>query len=314
MQKVEEHQIGPRHYLPRSVRFLAFSDIDGGTSTRFADRWNDRGGAWGPDRYGRVYPVPWHGLVFDTGGTWRLAPWGFFDNDLARLGVPGENLSGFQQNWSGMLSAFGAQGDPGWSGADAGVIDYPGFQSADGYVLTDGYMLDAILLFRPDGRVEWEHDYRDRQAIHSDWASTRPWSSTHETGITGGFHLTLARDVDETDPIYTQGNFHEFAEREHALASISPFLRIYLHEHSGLTVIRRGMGELRPTSNVPLDWPSDGSDAGMGSRWAGVDPYCRVQQWQLLANPETSPPDDTHPSAYHLHETPYVRFKPAGQH
>lgn len=304
MEIVERHLVGPRHYLPRKVRFLALSDIDGGADHRFNDPIMDDQdfGNWGRSHYGMVYPVPWFGAAVPDAAGVRLVPWGFHDDTLARWGL--NNDMSWRGDHCGTRSAFGA-------GAD-----YPYFQSDGVTRLTEGLMMDAYLEFSPDGRIAWKHTYgTKRNSIErsaGSWTTggMRLWSSLHRTEITGGFHITLARDVDESEPIYVGGQLDRFANERDALASITPFARVFVHERSGQTEVRPGL----PKAPRELHWTlGDGTVQGadrMGATWQGVDPFCRVQQSQLLYNRGVG--DLEVPKAYHIDGNPYVSFKPAG--
>lgn len=293
---VRRCQIGVRHFLPRGVRFLALSDYDGGADTATDDRYHPQLGSWRREGHpGTPYPVPWFGLLKHEpeANAWRLVPWGFDDHAFARQGWgrPADVPPGL-----GTASAFG----PG---------TYPDYVRNGARQLVEGECLDAALYFQPDGSVRWAHDYANKQGCDEGWyPGIHPWSSSHATAITGGFHITLARDIDDTEPIYAStSTWHYFQTPHQALQSIVPFRRVFVHAVNGLVRVRRGLDTV-PEELIWVDYrgmPRNGYQ--MDGAWAMLDPYCRVQQQQDPADGRWMRFDE--PAAYHLDDDAFIHFR-----
>ncbi len=67
----------------------------------------------------------------------------------------------------------------------------------------------------------------------------------HAVDTTGGFYVTICRDVDSEEDIYHEVNpltgqpaYHKFETKEDAMASITPFIRVFVNQSSGIAELR----------------------------------------------------------------------------
>lgn len=106
------------------------------------------------------------------------------------------------------------------------------------------------------GRSQYFSDNRLSSNSYSPYQKTGPTpygrnSGREHMGIehfneqTGGFYITICRDVDDSEEIYRQHNpatqqpaYHKFASKEDAFASITPFVRVFINQSSGVAEIR----------------------------------------------------------------------------
>ncbi|NRA37575.1 MAG: hypothetical protein HRU15_05505 [Planctomycetes bacterium] len=78
-------------------------------------------------------------------------------------------------------------------------------------------------------------------------ADVNPWAAYagQQDDFTGGFFITLARDVDPDDDIYTESDvatgqpaYNKISTAEEALQSITPFRRVFVNRDTGEILIR----------------------------------------------------------------------------
>jgi hypothetical protein len=111
------------------------------------------------------------------------------------------------------------------------------------------YWADAMLVFAPDGHAFWVDGYaREKMfevAYNPSHIQFRGASDLAHAAATGGFHITLARDPDERDPIYHQIDpatgqpaWNRFGTIEDAFASITPFARVFVARDTGEVLLK----------------------------------------------------------------------------
>ena len=253
---VESKQIGERHYLPAGARFLAISDTDRG---KFG-QWRDN--TLGEDSWPEEYPRPWFGVLKPTSmvrsgiltndevdnAQFQLYPWGGYDLTYEQA-TPVNHKT--QDNGKYIRTGFNLRGsiDPDHNA--------PPTTWATGTML-DGYLQDAVLIFYPDGNVDFQSfSARHRTAFgksnQSSWDaaypdenrrfSARSWQGytlltepqgwyqghgmTNDVDYTGGYHITICRDIEPSEQIYSiDGRYDLFNSEEDAIKSISPFRRV----------------------------------------------------------------------------------------
>ncbi len=252
MHDVEISQVGPRIYLPEGVRFLALSDYDFGFNIS-----DDR--IWATNKSDSQlldeFPKPWFGVlkpksalpngIRPSNGEFVLYPWGGGDLEW-------ENARNAQNS-----TAFGTL---------SGQATNPNIHGP----LIDGNRLDFCILFRADGsafpieafaarraftRLKQNngHIYQDQDLMHHPyyWNARRTAERNeatevlcnsglhHASRITGGVHITLCRDIDESEEIYPEpGRFDVFEDEADALQSILPLYRVYVNNFSAAVEVR----------------------------------------------------------------------------
>ena len=253
---MQESQVGEKHYLPEGVRFLALSDLDEG-HRHILDYQTWRSGGCGP-----TFPRPWYGY-YDAG---RLHAWGGFDPVLDDSYLPDYPISGlcFEGHDAGQFAYDVDEDAIINTGAIYGRIDtfnlaknntnaqsrtnaYTGQPRA----VVNAYWGDAMILFMPDGHAYFASAYaRIKMFEYAGSNNNRIISRagmriSHLDTTTGGYHVTLARDVDPEDELYRdddaetgQKAYHLFADEEDALNSIRPFLRVFVHKDTGEVSIK----------------------------------------------------------------------------
>ena len=289
---VELAMIGRRHYLPRGTRFLAIGDQDFGTFPnwqfyRDANRWLD------------VYPRPWFGVLkpassahpappSGSGNNFILYSWGGYDMEWEAAQKPAPswatNGSGVQRS-PYPRSGFNRRGDLDGTGLPVTWADGP---------IIRGLQMDVVAIFFADGRCTMEPKFRaQRYLIHDN-----SWDGKHRIGnnsaidgpigmrygacgpehdvrATGGYHVTITRDVDTSEDIYPHGHaerFDIFRSEEDAVKSITPFRRVFLHQDTSQVEIRNEQ-----------------------------DPYCQMQMNQrnlLMSDVGVVPPDGSMCTVY----------------
>ncbi|MFW5829210.1 MAG: hypothetical protein ACOCXA_03010, partial [Planctomycetota bacterium] len=263
-EAVRASMIGGRRHLGRGVRFLALSDHDLGLHSRAM--WNDNPKLFRTLYDGSVaveyHPRPWFGVLVPDRhlpgslqvGTdrWRWFGWGVQDE---AVDAHAEGLTGVQH-----LTGFATAG-----------------RMPD---VLRGEWMDYALYFRPDGRVE-DGTFTARCRFFPDslgvilentggsrkthiekmsryrhhplkwWTGEGgryvfPMGIAHEIGHTGGYHITLARDVDPEDrsangeDLYPEsGRYDVFANPEDALRALRPLARVFVNKTTGSTELRR---------------------------------------------------------------------------
>ncbi len=245
-------QVGPRHYLPEGVRFLALGDYDFGFNIHDTRIWKTTAS---DSNLLDEFPKPWFGVlkpvssvpasIRPTNGNFVLYPWGGGDTE-----------------WETARSA----------------TNHTAFGTLDGQTtnvevhgpLVDGERIDFCILFQADGSAyPVEHFaarrafdmltkdngfiYQDKDLLHHPffWNSMQGVNLNdaneafknsgihHQTRLTGGVHITLCRDVDESEEIYSEpGRVDVFDNEEDALKSITPYYRVYVNNFSAATEVR----------------------------------------------------------------------------
>ncbi len=121
--------------------------------------------------------------------------------------------------------------------------------------LIDGRLMDFTLMFLPNGRVIYTagKNGSTREAFYEFDGSGTAYYTLFRGAIapynyefeTGGFHITLAKDVIEGDDLYTKENpttgqqdYTAFASAEDALESIMPFCRVFVNSSTAECVIK----------------------------------------------------------------------------
>ncbi len=258
IEGMQASQVGQKHFLPPGVRFLALSDLDEGHRYIL-----DYEAAWWPAKgCGPTFPRPWYGY-YDNG---RLHAWGGYDPALDDAHNSDYPISGlcFEGHDAGNF-AYNLDADTILDGNRTygrfDQFDLPKnntdsqtpTNSRDGQprAVVNGYWGDVMILFMPDGHAYFTTCHtRIRMFEKAQWNNNRIISRggmriSHEDNNTGGYHITLARDVDPEDPIYTQHNtstnqpeYHLFDSAEDAYQSIRPFLRVFVNRKTGAVSIK----------------------------------------------------------------------------
>ena len=155
---------------------------------------------------------------------------------------------------------------------NADTASAPDYDSALTYTgkprpLISGDLLDFSLMFLPNGKVIYTAGTTNstRVAFHDYRGSSSGWYMRGKSAITpyndvfnaGGFHITLARDVDEEDEIYAtasaqtgQMDYTALSSAEDALQSITPFCRLFVNASTGECKIK---GMDHPDCNIVAD-------------------------------------------------------------
>ena len=252
LEDIALSQIGPRYHLPQGTRFLALGDYDFGRNITDVKMWKTN---LGDNGLLDEYPRPWFGVLKPASkvpasirpntGDFVLYPWGAGD-------VEWENAKN-----AGGMSGFGC-------------IDGQTTNSNNHGTIINGERIDFAILFQADGTALMVNPFAARRSfsdikssggyIHYDpdllkdpfyWnarkgprlsisSENKKNSGIHNCErITGGIHITIARDVDESDPIYPNPERLDiFNSEEDALQSILPLYRVYVNNFSASTTIR----------------------------------------------------------------------------
>lgn len=251
-----------RVYLPPGTRFLAIADRDFGNNSSQRDYWK---GDKGPG-----HPRPWFGFYDDTEN--RLYPWGGYDpkqdqdyrntdsdiksctTGLLFEGGDGEipydadlDVCVNPNPTHGILFPHTGRRHPGDSGTidsgqkpDATVVGKP-------RAILDGNRMDYAFIFSGNGQLRTYSQTR-RKFFEPKWKSSR-WRSTfkitHNVNLTGGYYITVARDIDPEEEIYfehkgksQQPDYTKFKSVEDAFTSISPFRRVFIQADTGAVIVR----------------------------------------------------------------------------
>ncbi|MFW5829873.1 MAG: pilus assembly FimT family protein [Planctomycetota bacterium] len=270
--------IGGRVHLPRGVRFLALTDFDGGSlltrdhySFRRRSDWlreaiYTAGMRFSEESVRTVFPRPWFG-VLAPGSLMRnwmtlpdeslqvLMPWGGYDPEL-------DALLGHISNMGEGLTAFATKH------ADDGVLIHGERQEIGIYFAPDGRALQGQTLSGRNLYPQWQHirciDFGDQsfsayaKGLYHPYHWGLPQGSQFSKDnmiapfgpqwdpVTGGFHITLARDVDEEEisqvdqqPLYpVSGRYDLFRSKRDALQSLRPLARVFVDRASGASEVR----------------------------------------------------------------------------
>lgn len=252
---VRQALVGDRHYLPEGARILAIGDLDFGCLTNW--QGYRRGNDW-PDEY----PRPWFGLLKPAsactptppaGGAWQLYPWGGYDLEYERNN-PGRwaYYRDGDQRTKWPATGFNRRGS-----LDGGSAQ-PSTQATGPIV--DGMMLDLVIMFYADGHAEMTYQFFGQQrAGGGAWADGKHYVGSsnsvidkpvgmrygaagvqHDVRLTGGFNFTIARDVNpEEERFYpVEGRYDLFESEADALRTITPFVRVFVHQRTGEVDIR----------------------------------------------------------------------------
>lgn len=269
VEAVKAAQAGPRHYLSSGVRFLALSD---------EDRLHSY------DKH-ETYPRPWFGYYDDVSQTlypWGAynreidATFKYPNTGLDYEGVDGPipydagldtnvnppevwarvhydevSRTGAIMQWSGQTgnatsihTHYGFKAD--YVGPD--TTHLPGKARP----LINGYWCDYMILFNPKGEA-----FSAAGKARATYMNKRKWGRLQPqgrremelrdyAGLTGGFYITLCRDVDpedrvmyrQTSPITGDLSYNKFTSVEQAFDSITPFLRVYVNKITGKAEVR----------------------------------------------------------------------------
>lgn len=252
LDDVAKSQIMSRQYLPDGVRFLAVSDYDFGLNIPDDRIWKT---AAADTALLDEYPRPWFGVlkpvdqvpasIRPDNGKFVLYPWGGGDVDweTARSAA---NVTAF-----GTLDAQSTNVEVHGPLLDGDRIDFCILFQADG----SAYPVEPFAarrafdkLTKNDGYI-----YQDNDLLHHPfyWNTVQGVNLNdakevfknsgmhHALRVTGGVHITLCRDVDETETIYPQpGRVDVFDSEEDALASITPYFRVYVNNFTAATELR----------------------------------------------------------------------------
>ncbi len=272
IEGMKASQIGQKRFLPEGVRFLALSDMNEGH--RFI---LDHYPAWkGPRDCGPTFPRPWYGY-YDT-ATKRLHAWGGYDPILDDDHISEYPISGlcYEGHDDGAFAYDPDRDTIVNTGPIYGRFDTFDLPKNNTNTLTrtssrigkpravvNGYWGDVLILFMPDGHAYFTTVHaRLRMFEYASYNTNRIISRagmriTHLDNKTGGYHITLARDVDPEDPIYTQTDsdtgqpaYHLFDNADDALASIRPFLRVFVNRQTGQVSIK---DESHPHCQITAD-------------------------------------------------------------
>ncbi|NRA40274.1 MAG: type II secretion system protein [Planctomycetes bacterium] len=125
--------------------------------------------------------------------------------------------------------------------------------------LLDAYTFDFVMFFLPDGQViyepvsligtrhmlyEYEGDTSNRNSFGRFKGAIAPYVDRQNTG---GYHITLARDIiEEDDSIYTQMDpvteqfdYSSLQSADDALQSISPYCRVFINATTAESTIKK---------------------------------------------------------------------------
>ena len=249
-------------YLPPGTRFLAIGDVDKGNISSSRD-YNK--GDKGPG-----HPRPWFGFYDDTTNT--LYPWGAYDPEQD---VKYRNTdSDIKSCTTGLLFEGSDREIPYDADLDTCVNPSPTHGilfphagrrhlGAGGTIdsgqkpeatrvgkpraILNGNDMEYALIFTGNGDIEWYKGVRER-FYEPQWHTERYRSTfgiAHSAAQTGGYYITVARDVDPEEDIYPEVNaktgqpdYTKFNSVEDAFKSISPFRRIFIQRDTGATVVR----------------------------------------------------------------------------
>ncbi|NRA37069.1 MAG: prepilin-type N-terminal cleavage/methylation domain-containing protein [Planctomycetes bacterium] len=254
-------------YLPEGTRFLAISDVDHGNT------------AFPNGDTGSTYPRPWFGYFDGV----KLHPWGAYEPMLDAEYRDSHSSVPSTASTTG-VSFEGVDGKiPYDSDLDVCVNPNPTygklfpdarqrFPGDDGYGLTDksnstvkddgtspqtvvgkaraiidGEMMDYAFIFTGNGKCAIHCSNREifYEGAYSDKKRKSKFKLEDKVIHTGGFYITVARDIDPDDEYYTEinsttneGEYTIFASEEDALDSISPFRRIHIQADTGTIRVR----------------------------------------------------------------------------
>ncbi len=301
---VKSAQIGPRHYLQRGVRFLALGDeeelfetqsqvYDDPTYPRpwfgFYDDTNNIYYPWGAYNPAIDLNLPNANTGLDyEGEDGPIA----YDAELDTNINPAEVWGRVTKDATAHHQEFIDDGVEDYShklwyliskdyvGPDTAYLASTGGRKVP-RPLVNAYWCDAMVMFNARGEALWSfpqaREWYFRTVANGNRYNTRN-DSFHNAGRedmgikhhdveTGGFYITLCRDVVDSDMLYTQTNavtgqmaYNQFNSVEDALESITPFIRVYVNRLTGKAEVR---DEAYPQSRIE---PAD---------LLGHDPYPR---------------------------------------
>ena len=251
-----------RAYLPPGTRFLAIADQDFGNGS------GETGYSTGDK--GPGHPRPWFGFYDETEN--RLYPWGAYAPDVddtyrsshsnIRSCTTGLNYEGGDGEipydvaldtcvnpdpTHGILFPHANMRHPGASGTVDSGQDPDNTVVGKPRAILDGNRFDYAWVFTGNGELRTYAQTR-RRFFEPQWHGSRwrdKFEITHSINHTGGFYITVARDIDPEEEIYnelntksSQPDYTKFNSVEDAFKSITPFKRIFVHKDTGATVVR----------------------------------------------------------------------------
>ncbi len=273
-QALEDMQVGPRHYLSKGVRFLALTDTDTlyyqESDSSYPRPWfghyDDTTNTYYPwGAYNREIDVTFthpntgldyeglNGVIpYDATLDCNVYPpqvWGriHYTHDYpSGTGTGGTAIhpGHLGVTDTAVLEHFGKAGE--WVGPDTTLL--PGQPKP----LINGYWADFMILFAPDGSASMVTAHcRAVYLSRGSWGratvegSAQP-GMTSEVDRTGGYSITLCRDVDPNDldlyrgtnAITGQPAYNQFNSVEDAFESINPFLRVFINKLTGIAEVQ----------------------------------------------------------------------------
>ena len=264
-RSVELSLVGGKRYLPKGTRFLALGDSDWGNVS------TERG--YPDGNKGDTHPRPWFGYFKD--GT--LYPWGGYNPEQDEVF---RNSSSYIKKscTTGMLyegcdgeipynatldcnvspsKVHGLLYDSVTGTATKRYHDYGGTaDTGQDPALTsvgkpraifNGLAMEFVIIFMDDGSCKMYKNAR-KKFYEPVWHTHRyrnPYGLKQESSKTGGFHFTIARDIDPDDEIYDvdnpvtkQKDYTKFKDENDAFSSIWPFRRVFLQMDTGDSCVR----------------------------------------------------------------------------
>ena len=257
----------PRHVLPAGrVRFLALADQDNGAHCR------------PDDPYQSTYPRPWFG-TWDS-GTKKWYPWGGYDPEIAdaspwwpnRTGLDGNPISSSGFYYEGRDGRIADSVNPRdrlvWDDVNGnGFIDvspnndgapsWPLLRQGQPRALVNGDWLDSMILFYPDGRVDFSwFSGRREYGSRANWDIDQSFKKdgAHKLGMgdmgnlclqgsanvsdevsqyvnrSGYFYITLGRDASEVEK-------DTFGNPDELIRTLLPAIRVGINRYGEVKVV-----------------------------------------------------------------------------
>lgn len=285
VKSFESAQVGPRHYLQPGVRFLALGDSDTLYSKRsgydnatyprpwfgYYDTTESILYPWGAYNRDIDLDLPSQNTGLDYEGEDGPIP---YDADLDTNINPPEVWGRISKYAVAPHHTFVDSNLPdssfySWyliAGNNNGP-DVSYLASADGKKkprpLVNAMWGDCVILFDKRGQAVWSYPIARDEYFKDYKGSERPtfevtrsedgyncgrdnMGISHKEDKTGGYYITLARDVDEEDEdLYAQENtttgqpaYNKFNSVEDAFQSITPFVRVFVNKVTGKSEVR----------------------------------------------------------------------------